>query len=147
MATAEIRQSKRYYEQKLACNIKNYTRSFYAYVRSKQNVQDKVGPLEDIARNIISQGFLMAEDLNGYFSSVLTREDISSLPVPHVKFQEAKSDSLGSLIVTPEMVPKKIKAMKDNKSPGVDEIPTKLLTETVEPNLSVYHLQECSTCY
>ena len=34
----------------------------------------------------------MAEDLNGYFSSVFTRKDISSLPVPDVKFQEAKSD-------------------------------------------------------
>ena len=37
----------------------------------------------------ISQGFVMAEDLNGYFSSVFLREDISSLPVPHAKFQEA----------------------------------------------------------
>ena len=45
-ATTEIRQSKRSYEQKLACNIKNDSKSFYAYVRSKQNVQDKVGPLE-----------------------------------------------------------------------------------------------------
>ena len=36
------------------------------------------------------------------------------------------------LIVTPEMVAKKIKAMKDNKSPGVDGIPQKLLIETVE---------------
>ena len=69
-ATTEIRQSKRSYEQKLACNIKNDSKSFYAYVRSKQNVQDKVGPLEDSAGNIISQGFLLAEDLNGYFSSV-----------------------------------------------------------------------------
>ena len=60
----EIRQSKRSYEQKLAWNIKNDSKSFYAYVRSKQNVQDKVGPLEDSAGNIISQGFLMAEDLN-----------------------------------------------------------------------------------
>ena len=33
---------------------------------------------------------------------------------------------------TPEMVAKKIKAMKDNKSPGVDGIPPKLLMETVE---------------
>ena len=56
-ATTEIRQSKRSYEQKLACNIKNDSKSFYAYVRSKQNVQDKVGPLEDSAGNIISQGF------------------------------------------------------------------------------------------
>ena len=38
----------------------------------------------------------MAEDLNGYFSSVFTREDIRSLPVPDAKFQEAKSDYLGS---------------------------------------------------
>ena len=44
----------------------------------------------------------MAEALNGYFSSVLSREDISSLPVPDSKFQEAKSDYLGQLFVTPE---------------------------------------------
>ena len=36
--------------------------------------------------DLISQGFLMAEDLNGYFSSVFTREDISSLPVPDINF-------------------------------------------------------------
>ena len=59
----------------------------------------------------------MAEELNGYSSSVFTRENISSLPVPEAKFQEAKSDYLEQLIVTPEMVAKKIKAMKDNKSP------------------------------
>ena len=75
----------------------------------------------------------MAEVLNGYFSSVFTREDISSLPeLPDAKFQEAKSDYLGQLIVTPEMVAKKIKAMKDNKSHGVDGIPPKLLMETIQ---------------
>ena len=100
----EIRQSKRSYEQKLACNMKNDSKSFYAYVRSKQNVQDKFEPLEDSARNIISQGFLISEHLNGYFSSVFTTEDINSLPVPDAKFQEAKSYYLGQLIVTPEIV-------------------------------------------
>ena len=74
----------------------------------------------------------MTEDLNDYFSSVFARENISSLPVPDAKYQEAKSFYLGKLIVTPEMVAKKIKAMKDNKSPGVDGIPPKLLMETVE---------------
>ena len=44
-------------------------------------------------------------------------------------FQEANSDYLGPLIVTPEMVAKKIKAMKDNKSPGVDGSPPKLLMD------------------
>ena len=61
-----------------------------------------------------------------------TKEDISSLPVADAKFQEAKSDYLGLLVVTPELVAKKIKSMKDNKSPGVDGIPPKLLMETVE---------------
>ena len=70
---------------------------YNAYVRSKQNVRDKVKPLEDSAGNIILKGFLMVEDLNDYFSSVVTREDISSLPVQDAKFQEAKSYYLGQL--------------------------------------------------
>ena len=70
----QLKSGSRSYEQKLACNINTDSKSFYAYVRSKQNVQDKVGPLEDSAGNIISQGFLMAEDLNGYFSSVFTKK-------------------------------------------------------------------------
>ena len=41
-------------------------------------------------------------------------------------------DYLGQLIVTPEMVAKKIKATKDNTSTGVDGIPPKELMETVE---------------
>ena len=74
----------------------------------------------------------MAEDLNGYFSSVFNREDISSLPAPDARFQEAKLDYLGQLIVNPVMVAKKIKAMKENKSPGVDGIPPKLLMSLKE---------------
>ena len=42
-----------------------------------QNVRDKVGPLEDNAGNKITQGFLMAEELNMHFSSVFTGEDTS----------------------------------------------------------------------
>ena len=33
----------------------------------------------------IRLGFLMAEELNKHFSSVFTREDTSSLPVPETK--------------------------------------------------------------
>ena len=86
VAINEIRQSNRNYEQKCACSITNCSNGYYAYIRSKQNVRDKVGLLEDSAGNIISKDFIMAEDLNAYFSSVFTREDISSLPVPDAKF-------------------------------------------------------------
>ena len=55
--------------------------------------------------------------------------DISSLPVPDAKLQEAKSDYLRQLIVTPELIAKTINL---NKSPGVDGIPPQVLMETVE---------------
>ena len=74
----------------------------------------------------------MAEVLNEYFSSVFTTEDISSLPVPFTKFEGNTSEHLGQLFVTPEMIAQQIKKMKDNKSPGVDWIPPKLLKEIVE---------------
>ena len=74
----------------------------------------------------------MAEVLNEYFSSVFTTEDISSLPVPFTKFEGNKSEHLGQLFVTPEIIAKKINKMKDNRPPGVDGIPTKLLKEIVE---------------
>ena len=74
----------------------------------------------------------MAEILNEYFSSAFTTEDISSLPVPFTKFEGNKSEHLEQLFVTPEIIAKKIKNMKDIKSPGVDGIPPKLLKEIVE---------------
>ena len=131
-ATNEVRKSKRNFEHKLAQNIKSDSKSFYAYVRSKQNVRDKVRPLEDNAGNIITEGVLMAEELNMHFSSVFTREDTSSLPVPETKFNGTEGDRLGQLDITPEVVANKINNMKDNKSPGVDGIAPKILKETVE---------------
>ena len=74
----------------------------------------------------------MAEVLNEYFSSVFTIEDIGSLPVPVTKFEGYQSEYLGQLFVTPEMIAKKIKKTKNNKSPGVDGIPPNLLKEIVE---------------
>ena len=56
-ATNEVRKSKRNVEHKLAQNVKSDNRSFYGYVRRKQNVRDKVGPLDDNAGNITTQGF------------------------------------------------------------------------------------------
>ena len=76
----------------------------------------------------------MAEDLNEYFSSVFIREDISALPVPETKLEWKVSDYLGQLIVTPNIVAKIMRDMKDNKSPGVDGIPPKLLLEIVKTN-------------
>ena len=70
-----------------------------------QNVRDKVGPLDDNSGNIITQGFFMAKELIMHFSSVFTREDISSLPVPETKFDGPEKEMVGQLVVTTEVVP------------------------------------------
>ena len=94
-ATNEVRKSKRNFELKLAQHIKSDSKSFYAYVRSKQIIRDKVGPLEDNAVDIITEGILMADELNMHFSSVFTREDTISLPVPETKFIGSEGERLG----------------------------------------------------
>ena len=126
-ATKEVRKCNRNFEHKLAQNIKSDSNSFYAYLRSKQNVWDKVGPLEDNVGNIITHGFLMTEELNLPFSSVFTREDTSSLPVPEIKFNGPKGEMLGQLVVTSEVVATEINNMKENKSPGVYGISPKIV--------------------
>ena len=74
----------------------------------------------------------MAEELHMHFSSVFTRDDTSSLPVPETKFNGSEGERLGQLVVTPDVVASKINSMKENKSPGVDGISPKILKETVE---------------
>ena len=71
-------------------------------MRSKQKVQDKIGPLERSNGDIISKGFLMAEQLNQRLSS------------------KGESDYLRQLFTISKVVAKTIRDMKDNKSPGVD---------------------------
>ena len=63
----------------------------------------------------------MGKDLNGYFSSVFAREDISSLPVPDAKSQEAQI-----------ILFKAVNCNSGNGSSKNNEIPQKLLMETVE---------------
>ena len=40
---------------------------------------------------------------------------VHSLPVPFTKFESNKSEHLGQLFITPEMLANKIKKVKDNK--------------------------------
>ena len=65
-----------------------------------------------------------------HFSSVFTREDTSSLPVPETKFKGSEWERLGQLVVTPEVVANKINNMKVTRSRW--DISPKVLKETVE---------------
>ena len=76
-----------------------------------------MGTLEDNAGNILTEGFIMAGELNKHFSSVFCREDISSLLIPVTKLNGPKSEMLGQLIITPEEVASKISNRKKISHP------------------------------
>ena len=92
------------FEKKLAENIKNNNKSFYAYIRNKQRTKDKVGPLKDQNGELLVEDQKNAELLNEYFSSVFTQEDISNMPELKNMFKEDSTKKLTELKVTPEEV-------------------------------------------
>ena len=131
------------FEKKLAENIKNNSKSFYAYIRNKQRTMNKVGPLKDQNRELLVEDQKNAELLNEYFSSVFTQEDISNIPEPTNMFKGDSNEKLTELKVTPNEVLGKLENFKVDKSPGGDNIHPKLLYELrgaiAEPIAKLYN--------
>ena len=124
------REAKRSYENKLANNIKNDCKSFFAYVRSKQRTKDKVGPMKDSTGRIIVEDEEAANLLNDYFSSVFTIEDCSNIPEPVSFFDRSLlGEGLIGIEVTDEIVENKLKNLNVNKCPGLDGVHPKMLFE------------------
>ena len=95
------------FEQKLATNIKQDSKSLFAYIRSKQCVKDSIGPLKGNNGAVISNSKEMAESLNEYFSTVFTLEDTYALPATEQLLDKGKT-CLEQLVVTPGMIEAKI---------------------------------------
>ena len=124
------RLAKRNYEKKLCNNIKNDSKSFYAYVRSKQRTKDKVGPLKNGLGEVIVDDEKAANLLNDYFSSVFTVEDCSFIPDASVVFdRNILGEGLSEIEITADMVETKLSKLNINKCPGLDGIHPKLLFE------------------
>ena len=60
-----------------------------------------------------------AEELNNHFRSVFISADTNTIPVPNNYFNGVK---LITIEITTETVKNKLLELKDNKSPGLDEI-------------------------
>jgi len=69
----------------------------------------------------------MAEELNNFFSSVFTREDTSSVPIPEPRHCRKK---MKDVWISTQDVKKRIEKMKQQSSPGLDGITPRLLKET-----------------
>ena len=129
-ARKACRSAKRNYEKKLASDVKNNCKSFYAYVRSKQRTKDRVGPLINDLGTVVEEDGEAANLLNDYFSNVFTMENMNNIPEPMKFFQGIVADEgLLSIHITRDLVERKLEQLKIDKCPGLDEIHPKLLYE------------------
>ena len=139
-----VRWAKRRFEKRLADNIRQDSKSFYSYVRSKQRTKDRVGPLKDDDGEVIIEDGVAANRLNDYFSSVFTTEDCSNIPVPEQIFKgNLLNEGLLGLEITSKMVEIKLEKLGVNKCPGLDGIHPKLLyelrREIADPLTKIYN--------
>ena len=124
-----IRKAKREFEKKVAASAKKNPKAFYRYVNSRCKVQTKVGPLKDSNGNVQTDDALQAAILNEKFVSCFTKEDMSSLPTPEVKFDPTSGPPLSTIQVEVDTVKDKMDALNPGKACGPDKIRAKSLKE------------------
>jgi len=118
-----IKKSRKEFEKRLAKDIKADRKSFFAYARSKCKSKVKVGLIEDSQGNLQEDSRVKAELLNDFFSSVLTREGDSDIPVLNpmcgVKLQD--------IHVHIDIMKKKLIILKEDKAAGDDNLSPRIL--------------------
>ena len=130
LSVRENNRAKHCFEERLAGNIKNDSKSFFAYVRSKQRTKVTVGPLKNQSGDVISDNKTAADVMNDYFASVFTVEDVNNIPEPVKIFNSTlEMDKLNHIEIYEQDVRNKLESLKINKSPGPDGIHAKLLYE------------------
>jgi hypothetical protein len=138
----ENKTARKNFEEKLANNIKNDSKSFYAYVSSKKRANNKVGPLRDNLKQLVDSKVDNANLLNAYFSSVFTVENLKEIPAASKKFTEDRDQSLANVLITEDVVLGKLNKINVNKCQGPDQVHPKLLfelrNEIVKPLTSVF---------
>src|SRR6218665_1626889 len=91
--------------------------------------RERVGPLKNDLGEIITEEEEMAGMLNIYFGSVLTDEDVENIPEPIKLFEGGYDQMVTELHITEEMVVESLGNLREDKTPGIDEMHPKFLKE------------------
>jgi hypothetical protein len=124
-----IAGAKRDFEDKLARNIKDDPKSFFAYARSKHNTKASVGPLKKADGSLEADDAECAELLNKQFSGVFTREDEEHIPDPVNLFHGRNEERLEEVQIAEQDVAMMLSKLKPDKAQGPDEIHPRILRE------------------
>ena len=114
------------FEQQVASGSKANPKIFWRYVNSKAKTRSKVSNLTRTVGSTACTALEKADVLNEQFSSVFTKEDLSAIPRVSNSFTDV---SLDHVTITPDVVAKKLVALKVSKSAGSDNIHPRILKE------------------
>ena len=132
-ATKAYRAAKMEFENRLTNEIKCNPKGFYAYVRSKTKIKDVVGPLKDQNGCLLTEPETICMELNEYFSSVFTDElDTRDLPEVNSRSELDDSHKMNAIKISSSDVLLKLKKLKEDKAPGVDNIVPSILKRNAE---------------
>ena len=98
-------------------------------MRSKQKRKGKVGPLRNDLGKIVTEKEETAEILNKYFESFLTEKDTKNIQEPRKLFKGSDDQSLTDEYMSGEVVVKMLENLKEDKTPGIDELHPKFLKD------------------
>ena len=128
-----MKRSRRHFEHRLAQNIKDDRKSFFAYARSRV----QVGPLQDSRGQEVKEAGAMAEVCNQQFSSVFTAEDVANVPSHENTFRRDVTDRLVHIEIGVDAEKSRLEKLREDKSPGDDDLSPRLLKmiseEVAEP--------------
>ena len=127
-ATNKINEAKSNYETRLAEEVKTNPKGFWAYVKSKTKSKGGIRELKDENNTLITQDTEKAETLNKYFTSVFTSEDELSIPLAESKTKNYITD----IEINEDIVLSHLNKLNTSKSPGPDNIHTKVISEAKE---------------
>ncbi len=122
----ESRKAKRSFEKQLARESKSNPKAFYNYVNGKLKTRAGVANLETKDGKATCDQ-TKAEVLNNFFTSVFTREMLSNIPI--LDMLDKINTPLEKILITDELVKKKLDKLKPTKSPGPDGMHPRILKE------------------
>ena len=124
-ARKELRKAQKNLEKKLAKNIKQDSKSFYSYVRSKSKAKVQISSLKNESGTVLVKDQDMASCFNTFFSSVFTQDNHE---VPR-SIDMRSSEDCTDIQFSENDILNILNRLKTDKSPGPDELLPRLLSE------------------
>ena len=126
---SKTNEAKRNIEKNIAFSSKKKPKVFHQYVRSVLKTKAAVGPLVNSQGHLLESDAEAADELNRYFSSVFTIENMENFPEVTQEFDG--ENELRSANFTTSEVQKKVDSLDANKTSGPDDISVRVLKEIV----------------